>query len=103
MGGVVATATQLFFSALVLVDNQLLFPAHMRCQALLRSKVMDNEAPLAHAHQLLQCGINATIDSPADSELWTFHGPRAMSWQHKRFGTALLQYLTYHYATQVLP
>lgn len=63
----------------------------------------DNEAPLAHAHQLLQCGINKTIDSPAGSELWTFQEPRAMSWQAYAIRCCLVTVSDISYATRVLP
>lgn len=95
LGGVAATAIQLFFPALVLVAIRC--HARLTCVAkhYIAAKCGQQCTP-CHAHQLLQCGSNTIIDSLADSELWTFQEPWAMSWQHKRRGTVLSQNLTDH-------
>lgn len=104
VGGVAATASQLFFSALLGRRSDAIPGSHALPSITSQSQHRtDNNAPLALAHQLLQCGSNAIIDSPAESELWTFQEPRATSGQHKRFDTVLSQYLTYHYATRDSP
>lgn len=98
----VVTGIQLFCSAFVWPPIRCHSGSHA-LPSITPQHHTDNDAPLAHAHRLLQCGSNAIIDSPAESELWTFHEPWATSWQHKRLCTALSQYLTYHYATRISP
>lgn len=63
--GFAATATQLFSSALVGRRSDAI-PGSHASPSTTSQHSKDNDVPLAHAHQLLQCGSNAIINSPAD-------------------------------------
>lgn len=65
LAGFAATATKLFSSALV-ARRSYAIPGSHALPSTTSQHRKDNDAPLAHAHQLLQCGSNAIIDSLAD-------------------------------------
>lgn len=103
-GGVAAIAMQLFFSAVVLVDDQILFSARMRCPSSTSQHRTDNDTLPCSRELATAVRHNAIVDSPASSGLWVFQEePRATSWQHKRLGSVLPQYLTGHFTTRVSP
>lgn len=78
MGGVAATADQLSFSALGGRRSDAIPGSHALPSDTSQPRTDNNAlAPLAHAHRLLQGGSNAIIDSPANSELWTFQSLEA--------------------------